>query len=98
MRQILQDEILGLLDSRSLSAVFVTHQIDESVLVGDTVVILSRGPGSHVRKVVDIPLGRPRSPDVRRSPEFAALVDKVWSIVREEITDEFIQTRMQAGE
>jgi NitT/TauT family transport system ATP-binding protein len=98
MRQILQDEILGLLDSRSLSAVFVTHQIDESVLVGDKVVILSRGPGSHVREVVDIPLGRPRSPDVRRSPEFAGLVDKVWSIVREEITDEFIQTRMQPSE
>ena len=98
MRQILQDEILGLLDSRFLSAVFVTHQIDESVLVGDKVVILSRGPGSHVREVVDIPLGRPRSPDVRRSPEFAGLVDKVWSIVREEITDEFIQTRMQPSE
>jgi NitT/TauT family transport system ATP-binding protein len=95
MRQILQDEILGLLDLRSLSAVFVTHQIDEAVLVGDSVVVLSRGPGSHVRTVVDVPLGRPRAPEVRRSPEFAELVDKVWSIVREEITDEFIQTRLR---
>jgi NitT/TauT family transport system ATP-binding protein len=96
MRQILQDEILGLLDQRSLSALFVTHQIDEAVLVGDTVVIMSRGPGSQVRTVVDVPLDRPRSPDVRRSPEFQALVDQVWEIVREEIAEEFIQVRPHA--
>jgi NitT/TauT family transport system ATP-binding protein len=98
MRQILQDEILGLLDQRSLSAVFVTHQIDEAVLVGDTVVVMSRGPASHIRAVVDVPLSRPRSPEVRRSPEFQALVDQVWGIVREEIADQFIQTRMNRGE
>src|SRR6185437_15846316 len=78
MRQILQDEILSLLDHRSLSAVFVTHQIDEAVLVGDTIVIMSRGPGSRIRAVVDVPLSRPRSPEVRRSAEFQALVDQVW--------------------
>ena len=98
MRQILQDEILSLLDLRSLSAVFVTHQIDEAVLVGDTIVVMSRGPGSHVRTVIDIPLGRPRLPEVRRSVEFQALVDKVWEIVREEIMDDFIQTRMNPSD
>jgi NitT/TauT family transport system ATP-binding protein len=98
MRQILQDEILGLLDLRSLSAVFVTHQIDEAVLVGDKIVVLSRGPASKVRAVVDIPLGRPRSPEIRQTPEFAALVEQVWGIVREEIMDEFVQTRMNPNE
>jgi NitT/TauT family transport system ATP-binding protein len=93
MRQILQDEILSLLDHRSLSAVFVTHQIDEAVLVGDTIVVMSRGPGSRIRAVVDVPLSRPRSPEVRRSAEFQALVDQVWGIVREEIADEFVQLR-----
>jgi NitT/TauT family transport system ATP-binding protein len=98
MRQILQDEILGLLDLRSLSAVFVTHQIDEAVLVGDSVVVMSRGPGSRVRTVVDIPLGRPRSPEVRQSAQFQELVNQVWAIVREEIMDDFIQTRTKPGE
>jgi NitT/TauT family transport system ATP-binding protein len=85
MREILQDEVLGLLESGSFSGVFVTHQIDEAVLVGDTVVILSRGPGSTVRAVIDIPLERPRNTRVRRSPEFLALVDEVWDIVRGEV-------------
>jgi NitT/TauT family transport system ATP-binding protein len=98
MRQILQDEILGLLDSRSLSAVFVTHQIEEAVLVGDTVVIMSRGPASTIRAVVDIPLARPRIPEIRRSAEFQALVDQVWEIVREELMDQFVQMRMTTGE
>ena len=98
MRQILQDEVLSLLDLRSLSAVFVTHQIDEAVLVGDTIVIMSRGPGSHVRAVVSNPLERPRAPEVRRSAEFQGLVDKVWSIVREEIMDDFVQMRMNPGD
>jgi NitT/TauT family transport system ATP-binding protein len=98
MRQILQDEILGLLDQRSLSAVFVTHQIDEAVLIGDTVVVMSRGPASRIRAVIEVPLSRPRSPEVRRSPEFQALVDQVWGIVKEEIADQFISTRPdQAG-
>jgi NitT/TauT family transport system ATP-binding protein len=98
MRQILQDEILGLLDHRSLSAVFVTHQIDEAVLIGDSVVVMSRGPGSRVRAVVDIPLGRPRSPEVRQSAQFQELVNQVWGIVKEEIMDDFIQTRTKPGE
>jgi NitT/TauT family transport system ATP-binding protein len=85
MREILQDEVLGLLESGSFSGVFVTHQIDEAVLVGDTVVILSRGPGSTVRAVIDVPLERPRGSRVRRSPEFLALVDQVWEIVRGEV-------------
>jgi len=85
MREILQDEVLGLLESASFSGMFVTHQIDEAVLIGDTVVILSRGPGSTVREIVDIPLDRPRGPQVRRSAEFRALVDHVWEVVRGDV-------------
>jgi NitT/TauT family transport system ATP-binding protein len=85
MREILQDEVLGLLESTAFSGVFITHQIDEAVLVGDQVVILSRGPGSTVREIVEVPLPRPRTAQVRRSPEFLELVDHVWGIVRGEI-------------
>jgi NitT/TauT family transport system ATP-binding protein len=85
MREILQDEVLGLLESGSFSGMFVTHQIEEAVLMGDTVVILSRGPGSTVREIVDIPLERPRGNQVRRSPEFRQLVDHVWDVVRSDV-------------
>jgi NitT/TauT family transport system ATP-binding protein len=85
MREILQEEVLGLLESNSFSGVFITHQIDEAVLVGDSVVILSRGPGSTVREIVDINLPHPRDLGVRRSPEFQELVDHVWGIVKGEI-------------
>jgi NitT/TauT family transport system ATP-binding protein len=84
MRELLQDEVLGLLENGRFSAVFVTHQIEEAVLVGDQVVILSHGPESTVREIVEIPLPRPRG-HLRRAPEYLKLVDYVWDRVRGEI-------------
>ena len=86
MRELLQDEVLELLENASFSAVFVTHQIDEAVLVGDQVVVLSRGPGSRVHEVIDVPLPRPRPAEIRRSAEFLNLVDEVWQRVRSQVS------------
>jgi NitT/TauT family transport system ATP-binding protein len=82
MRAILQEEVLSLLQVRQGSAVFVTHQIEEAVLLGDRVVIMSGGPEASIHQVLDIPLGHPRSAEVRTSATFAGLVDQVWDSIR----------------
>lgn len=68
-RVVLMDEPFGLWASTGLTAVFMTHAIEEAIFLADRVVVMSPGPGRIVRDVrVDLP--RPR--DVS-SPEFNAL-------------------------
>jgi NitT/TauT family transport system ATP-binding protein len=93
MREVLQEEVLTLLEDSSLSGVLVTHQIDEAVLLGDRVVVLSAGPESYVKEIIDIPLPRPRNPEVRNSPEFLELVAEVSRLVRHEL----VESQVPAG-
>jgi NitT/TauT family transport system ATP-binding protein len=85
MREILQEELLGLLRSTSMTGIFVTHQIDEAVLMGDQVIVLSSGPASTVKTTVQVPLPQPRSVNVRDEPQFRDIVREVWTAVKEEI-------------
>jgi ABC-type nitrate/sulfonate/bicarbonate transport system ATPase subunit len=60
--------------------VFVTHSIDEAVLMGDRIVILGGQPG-QVRDIVDVGIGRPRDRRVLDSERFRVVRDYVWTAV-----------------
>jgi len=77
-REILQFELLRIWESRPTSMVFVTHSIEEAVLMGDRVVVL-RGRPSSVTEVIDVRLPRPRSRETLASPRFAEVREHVWS-------------------
>src|SRR5437764_9865869 len=62
-REILQFELLRIWESRPTSMVFVTHSIEEAVLMGDRVVVL-RGRPSSVHEVIETGLPRPRTREV----------------------------------
>jgi NitT/TauT family transport system ATP-binding protein len=61
---------------------FVTHQIDEAVFLGDSVVVLSKGPGTKVSKIIPVKFERPRSDSIKRTPEFLAIVDEIWECIK----------------
>jgi NitT/TauT family transport system ATP-binding protein len=82
-REILQFELLRIWESRPTSMVFVTHSIDEAVLMGDRVVVL-RGRPSSVSEVIDVGLPRPRTREVLSSPRFAEVREHVWSKLMQE--------------
>jgi NitT/TauT family transport system ATP-binding protein len=77
-REILQFELLRIWESRPTSMVFVTHSIDEAVLMGDRVVVL-RGRPSTIHEVIETGLPRPRTRDVLSSPRFNEVREHVWS-------------------
>jgi NitT/TauT family transport system ATP-binding protein len=77
-REILQFELLRIWESRPTSMVFVTHSIDEAVLMGDRVVVL-RGRPSSIYEVIETGLPRPRTRDVLSSPRFNEVREHVWS-------------------
>lgn len=76
-RMFLQEELLGIWERRKKTAVFVTHSIEEAVVLGDRVVVLSAGPG-RVREIVRVELPRPRD---RTSDEFNAVRRHVKEIL-----------------
>ena len=85
-REILQEEILRILDEERKTIVFVTHSIDEALLLGDRVVVLTARPG-RLKHVLNVPFGRPRRLEaVRADPAFAELRAQLWGLLRQEIS------------
>jgi NitT/TauT family transport system ATP-binding protein len=88
-REILQFELLRIWESRPMSMVFVTHSIEEAVLMGDRVVVL-RGRPSSIHEVIETGLPRPRTRETLREPRFAELREQVWgTLMREAREAEF---------
>lgn len=85
MRQVLQEDILRLWESdRTRTAVAVTHDLDEAVLLSDRIVLMTARPG-RIKNVFDVPLPRPRGPEVRYSAQFAELRQEIWASLRDEV-------------
>jgi NitT/TauT family transport system ATP-binding protein len=82
-REILQFELLRIWESRPTAMIFVTHSIEEAVLMGDRVFVL-KGRPSSIREIVPIDLPRPRSRDTLALARFAELREQVWSTLMAE--------------
>ncbi len=83
-RSLLQEELLRIWERDRKTVVFVTHSIDEAVLLADRVVVLTARPGV-VKAIVDIDVPRPRSiRSVEAAARFAELETELWNLVRDE--------------
>ena len=71
----LQQELLRIWEARRKTVVFVTHSINEALVLSDRVVLLAPHPG-RVKRVFDVGLPRPRS---RTATGFNVLYDEIWS-------------------
>jgi NitT/TauT family transport system ATP-binding protein len=84
LRKVLQDELLSICQERDYTVFFVTHNLDEAILLSDRVVLMSSRPG-RVGSMFDVPFGHPRTPELRKLPEFSALEEKIWDELRGEV-------------
>ena len=79
-REILQEELLALMqrpDERK-TMVFITHSIDEAILLGDRIAVMTSRPG-RIKETITLPFGRPRDVEaVRADPRFAELRAHIW--------------------
>jgi NitT/TauT family transport system ATP-binding protein len=75
---LLQQELLRIWEGRRKTVVFITHSIDEAILLGDRVMVMTAHPG-RVRAVYDVDIPRPRDVGtVRRAPRFVELFGEIW--------------------
>ena len=82
-REILQFELLRIWESRPTTMVFVTHSIEEAVLMGDRVVVL-RGRPSNVFEIVEVGLDKPRNRATLSEPRFSEVREHVWGTLMNE--------------
>ena len=57
----LQEVLMEVWDRAKLTALMVTHDVDEAILLADRVVMMTNGPRARVGKVIDIDIPRPRT-------------------------------------
>ncbi len=79
-RETMQEELVriwhGSAVGQSTTAVFVTHDVGEAVLLGDRVLVFSKSPG-RITADISVDLVRPRTGDLRSTPEFIAYHDRI---------------------
>lgn len=81
-RELMQEELMRLWQETRKTVIFVTHDLDEAVLLSDEVLLLSPGPG-RVRGRFEVNLSRPRwEYDVRAEPRFAEIRSQLWQALR----------------
>ncbi len=89
-RVLLQDELLQIWDqtgegSARKTILFVTHSIEEALVLADRVLVMSSTPG-RIKSEVAVPFARPRHPyELRREPRFGELSYEIWEMLRAEV-------------
>ncbi len=84
LRTLLQEELLSIWQQFQRTVVFVTHSIDEALLLGDRILVMSARPG-RILADIRVPFERPRKPELRGVAEFADLEQHIWSMLRHEV-------------
>ena len=82
-REAMQSELERFVAKTGQTVVFITHSIDEAVILGDRVVVISYRPG-QIKEIVDVALPRPRFEyDVKTLPKYSELRDHIWRLVKD---------------
>lgn len=99
---LLMDEPFGALDSQTRlqmqqlllqvwgnskkTVVFVTHDIDEAILLADRIYVMGARPG-HIKQILDVPIARPRNLDVVMEPEFIQMKRQILELLHDDLAE-----------
>jgi len=87
-RTLMQIELLRIWSQFKKTVVYVTHSIDEAVLLGDRIAIMTARPGT-IKEIVSVDLPRPRTLETMTSTKFHQLADMAWNAIKYELNKKF---------
>lgn len=96
MRSVMQEELLAICQAEKRTVLFVTHSLDEAILLADRVLVMSARPGRLLASY-EVPFARPRTPDLRGTEGFAQLENEIWSLLRDEVNRD-LTSMTESGE
>ena len=81
-REVMQEELLRIWNATHKTVAFVTHSIDEALVLSDRVVMMAARPGRIIENI-EVPFPRPRDPvHLRAEPRFIELRTRMWELLR----------------
>jgi NitT/TauT family transport system ATP-binding protein len=84
-KMVVQEDLLRLWEGSQKTVIFITHSLDEALVLGDRVAVMSYRP-ARIKAIFDVELPRPRNAlELRNHPEFISARQKVWEALREEV-------------
>jgi NitT/TauT family transport system ATP-binding protein len=82
---LLQEELLRIWSEHRKTVVFITHSIDEAIVLGDRIMVMTAHPG-QAKAYVQVPFPRPRQVyEIRATPQYGQLMYSMWELLREEV-------------
>lgn len=83
-RAVLQEELVRIWEEEQKTVVYVTHSIEEAIMLGDRVVLMTARPGK-IKSTYKVNLPRPRKLELRTTPEYNQLAQVLWEDLVEEV-------------
>jgi len=87
-RTQLQQDLLDIWEKEQKTCFFITHDVDEAIILGQRVVIMSARPG-RIKSIIDIDIPYPRDQATKLTPRYVELKNEIWSLVYKE----FLETK-----
>lgn len=92
---VMQEELLRIFETTRKTVLFVTHAIEEAILLGDEIIVMTARPG-RIKDIIVVDLPRPRSLEMIGSQQFGNLFDRIFHLIREEVMKAMEQQAAQA--
>jgi len=86
-RLIMQEELLRIWKEDRRTILYVTHDIEEAILLADQIIVMSGRPGT-IRQIIPVDLKRPRELSDRQLPDVIDLRLRIWKMLENEVRDE----------
>lgn len=84
----LQEKLMEICEESEVTAVMVTHDVDEALLLSDRIVMLTNGPESHIGQILEVPIPRPRRRmEVVNHPSYYALRNEIINFLNQQKRD-----------
>jgi NitT/TauT family transport system ATP-binding protein len=80
-RRLLQEQLLRIWEQERKTVIFITHSMEEAVLLGDRVMLMTPRPG-RVKEIINVPLKRPRGQETEKSTTFIEIKEYLWENLR----------------